>query len=226
MRHSRPGAIAIDTLRTPTDTDIEIVPLGSQDLDNASGVVAAAFFDYPMFTFYFPSPSRRARHLPWYLRNVLRCALRYGDVLTTPEIAGVLFALPPGHTSLSIWEYVQNGFLLTPLVLGLGCYRRSMQCERFVDRTQNEIMGDLPHYYLWGAAVDPERQGEGIGSALMHAQLERVDAERMPVYLETHDRRNVGYYERYGFELVLEASIPKHGLPIWCMCRPARAGNA
>ncbi len=117
-----------------------------------------------------------------------------------------------------------NGFLFTPVVLGLRRYRRSMACEDFVDRVQKDVMGSRPHYYLWGVAVDPERQGEGIGSALMHAHLERVDRERMPVYLETHDARNIGYYEGYGFELVRETSIPKQDLPIWCMeRRPQRS---
>ena len=60
-------------------------------------------------------------------------------------------------------------------------------------------------------------QGKGIGDALVQTLLKRADAEDMPVYLETHDQRNVGYYERHGFELVLETSIPKHDLPIWCM---------
>jgi len=196
-----------------------IIPLRRQSLGSASQLLAAAFFEYPMFTYYFPEPSKRSRILPWYLRNVLKCALRYGEVLTTPETAGVLFALPPGHTSLSIREYARNGFFFTPFVLGPHRYKRSMDCESFADRIQKEVMGSRPHYYLWGVAVGPRHQGEGIGSALMHAHLERVDSEQMAVYLETHSARNIGYYERYGFELVLETSIPKHGLPIWCMQR-------
>jgi len=88
-------------------------------------------------------------------------------------------------------------------------------------------MEGRPHYYLWGVAVDPAEQGKGIGDALIRSFLARTDAEGMSVYLETHDRRNVSYYERHGFELVLQTSIPKHDLPIWCMRRqPAESGNA
>jgi ribosomal protein S18 acetylase RimI-like enzyme len=202
----------------------EIIPLSLRNLDDAARVLAEAFLDYPMFTFYFPNPSRRAHQLPWYLRNVLRCALRCGEVWTTPETAGVLFALPPGHTSLSIREYVRNGFVLAPVMLGLRNYRQSMQCESFVGRMQRDLMVNKPHYYLWGVAVDPSQQGKGIGNALMRLFLARSDAEGMPVYLETHDGQNVGYYEKDGFELILETSIPKHNLPVWCMRRtPASA---
>ena len=198
---------------------MQTVPLETRSLNEASACLAAAFFDYPMFVFYFPNPSRRSRILPWYLRNVLRCALHHGEAFTTCDMDGVLFSLPPGHTSLSLWEYAWHGFLFTPLVLGLRRYKRSMECEKFVDRIHKEIMGRRPHSYLWGVAVEPKHQGEGIGDALMRAFLTRTDAQGVPVYLETHDEGNVGYYKRYGFELMLETSIPKHELPIWCMQR-------
>lgn len=179
-----------------------------------------------MFGFYFPDPVRRSRYLPWYLKNVLRCALRYGEAWTTSETYGVLFALPPGHTSLSIREYVRNGFLLTPLLLGLHCYRQSMQCKSFVGRTQRELMRSRPHYYLWGLAVDPSQQGKGVGATLMRPLLTRADSEGMPIYLETHEERNVSYYKKHGFDLIHEVSIPKHNVPLWCMQRkPARANG-
>jgi hypothetical protein len=89
-----------------------IVKLDPGKKKKAAEVVAAAFFDYPMFTCYFPDPEKRARILPWYLGNVLTCALHYGEVYTTPEMSGVIFTLPPGHTKISLGEYLKNGFLL------------------------------------------------------------------------------------------------------------------
>jgi len=174
---------------------MRIVPLEARNLNEASALLTAAFFDYPMFAFYFPNPSRRSRILPWYLRNVLRCALHYGEAFTTCDMDGLLFALPPGHTSLTLWEYARHGFLFTPLVLGFRRYRRSMECENFVDHVHKELMGSLAHFYLWGVAVDPKHQGEGVGSALIRALLHRVDSQQMPIYLETHDVRNVDYYK-------------------------------
>ena len=198
---------------------MEIIKLDSSQLKKASGVLATAFFNYPMFAFYFPNPTMRAHHLSWYLRNVLRTALRYGEVYTTPEITGVIFALPPGHTKISLWEYVQNGFFLTPFVLGLRNYIRSMVCEDFVADTQEKLMEDRVHYYLWGLAVAPGQQGKGIGTALMQPVLAKADAEKLPVYLETHEEKNVRYYQRYGFDLIYTTRIPKYDLPIWCMLR-------
>ena len=198
---------------------MEIVRLDPRQKRSAADVLAAAFYDYPMFTFYFPDPKRRTRYLSWYLGNVLNCALRYGEVYTTPDTAGVIFTLPPGHTKISLWEYIQNGFLLSCFVLGLRNYARSMDCETFVGNMHETIMAGRPHYYLWGLAVDPRQKRKGVGSGLMAPMLAKADADNKPVYLETHDENNVGYYQKMGFDLVHTGLIPKYDLPIWCMLR-------
>jgi ribosomal protein S18 acetylase RimI-like enzyme len=201
------------------EADMETIKLNPGKKKEAAEVIAAAFFDYPMFTCYFPDPEKRARILPWYLENVLTCALHYGEVYTTPEISGVIFTLPPGHTKISLGEYLKNGFLLTPFVLGFRDFVRSQECEQFVADTHESVMDQRPHYYLWGLAVDPDHKRKRIGTALMQPFIDKVDAEEKPTYLETHDERNVGYYQRMGFSLVHTDRIPKYDLTIWCMVR-------
>jgi len=198
---------------------IEIIKLDPLQINRASEVLSASFFDYPMFTFYFPDPQRRTRYLPWYFKNILRTALRYGAVNTTPDVSGVIFTLPPGHTKISIWEYIQCGFLLTSFMLGFRNYKRSMECEDFVGATQIELMKNRPHYYLWGLAVDPRQKAQGIGAALMQPLLAQANTQKMPIYLETHDEKNVRYYQKHGFDLLYTTCIPKYQLPIWCMLR-------
>jgi len=198
---------------------MDIVALDPQHKKEAARVLTAAFFDYPMLTFYFPDPKRRSRYLPWYLENALNCALRYGEVFVDAELSGVLYYLPPGHTKLSIWEYTQNGFLLTPVLLGLRNYVRSMECEEFVASTHEKIMPGRSHYYLWGLAVDPARKRKGVGTALMKHFMEIADIANKPIYLETHDEANVAYYQRLGFTLVHTDTIPRYNLRIWCMLR-------
>jgi ribosomal protein S18 acetylase RimI-like enzyme len=202
---------------------LQITNLQPHQKNKAAMVLSAAFFDYPMFVFYFPDVERRKRYLPWYLGKVLNCALRYGEVLTTPDISGVIFTLPPGHTRISQWEYIRNGFLLTSLYMGPREFNRSNFCEDFVGSTHEEIMKGRPHTYLWGLVVDPAQKARGIGRALLQPVLAKADVEKMPVYLETHDENNVAYYQRHGFDLARAGRIPKYDLPIWCMVREPAA---
>jgi len=57
-----------------------------------------------------------------------------------------------------------------------------------------------PHWYLPLIGVDPALHGRGLGSALMQHALVRCDAEGMPAYLESTNPRNIGLYQRHGFE--------------------------
>lgn len=198
---------------------MEVIKLNPNNKKKAAAVVAAAFFNYPMFTFYFPDEKRRLWELPWYMEQTLKCALSYGEVYTNAECSGVVFILPPGHTKISQWEYMQNGFLLTPFVLGLKDFARSQECEAFVADTHERLMKGKPHYYLWGLTVGPKVKGTGIGSALLKKVLDIADAATMPMYLETHDEKNVAYYESKGFSLISTETFPHFEMELWCMVR-------
>jgi predicted N-acetyltransferase YhbS len=79
----------------------------------------------------------------------------------------------------------------------------------------------LPHWYLSGIGVEPERQGRGIGSALMRAGLDRADAAGEPAVLITHSASNLPFYERHGFSAVVEEDLEEGGPTAWAMARNA-----
>lgn len=76
-----------------------------------------------------------------------------------------------------------------------------------------------PLRYLSHIGVAPERQGEGLGSALMRDGLARADREGIPTWLETSKATNVGYYEGFGFRTVVDEDAPGEGPHIWFMRR-------
>ncbi|MFJ5263986.1 GNAT family N-acetyltransferase [Streptomyces sp. NPDC088387] len=78
------------------------------------------------------------------------------------------------------------------------------------------------HEYLWMIGVAPERQGEGLGSALMSAVLDRCDQEGLPAYLEASNDRSRVLYERLGFSFTgLPLRLPD-GPTMWPMWREPR----
>jgi hypothetical protein len=61
----------------------------------------------------------------------------------------------------------------------------------------------------------------GLGSALLEANLARIDAAHMPSYLENSNPKNTRLYERSGF--VTQQNIaPNVAPPLLAMWRPAR----
>ena len=79
------------------------------------------------------------------------------------------------------------------------------------------------HWYLMILGVDTAKQGQGVGSSLVAPMLARADADGLPCYLETMKERNVVFYEKHGFQVVVEDDLPKGGPHFWTMKRPAKA---
>lgn len=75
-------------------------------------------------------------------------------------------------------------------------------------------------------AVAPERQGEGLGSALVRSVLDRCDQEGVPAYLEASNERSRALYERLGFGHTGKPLDLPEGPRMWPMWREPRAGSA
>jgi GNAT superfamily N-acetyltransferase len=71
-----------------------------------------------------------------------------------------------------------------------------------------------PHWYLFFLGTRPERQAQGLGSALIRRVLDVCDAEGTPAYLEATSQRSVALYGRHGFDVVGEIRLPG-GPSLW-----------
>jgi ribosomal protein S18 acetylase RimI-like enzyme len=78
---------------------------------------------------------------------------------------------------------------------------------------------DRPHAYLWFLGVSRPLQGYGIGSRLLKLATDRLDAQRLPAYLETQTERNLALYRRHGFEVTSEHKPRPDAPPLWSMWR-------
>lgn len=72
----------------------------------------------------------------------------------------------------------------------------------------DQIHPQEPHWYLGMIATRATAQGTGAGTRMMAHTLERVDADGAPAYLESTNSANIPFYERNGFAIVGEASLP------------------
>jgi GNAT superfamily N-acetyltransferase len=79
-----------------------------------------------------------------------------------------------------------------------------------------------PHFYLAGVGTEPDRQGQGLGSAVMGPVLDRCDAQRVPAYLESTKEQNVAFYEHHGFAVTGTIAPAPDGPTMWTMWRTPR----
>lgn len=203
-------------------TDVAPVPLAAAQVKDASEMLARAFHDDPPSVWVFPDEEKRRRALLGNFVMAARYGLRYGQTYTTPDAAeGAAIWLPPDDPLPSTTRMMRVGFLdfiLTPFMYGFGAFSRFMA---FMNRMEKLHKRDMPlrHWYLMVLGVDPPRQGQGIGGALMQPVLERADRDRLPCYLETTKEINVSFYKKHGFEVVVEEDLPGGGPRFWTMKR-------
>lgn len=195
------------------------------EIPELATVLARAFGHDPFFSYLAgDAPERNLRmRLGW--AGILRLAsagLR--ETWTTDDSAGVAIWLPPGRGASSFLDSLR----LAPALARMTGWRRlrevSAATELLEKRRRSHV--PAPHWYLSALGVDPDRQGQGIGSALLRLVLDRADADGTPAYLETATARNVLLYERHGFEVVEELILPRTDIRGWLMLRPPMASAA
>ena len=202
-------------------TDTQVISLLESQRRQAGEVLSRAFFDDPLMEYLFPEEARRERPLTWLMEHGARYGLRYGEVHTTPGVEGAAVWLPPDETDMTALRMLRVGMLIAPFRVGLGALRRFLAVSDYMEELHKR---DMPpqHWYLAILGVDPSRQGQGVGGALIQPIITRADSAGLPCYLETMKERNVTFYKKHGFVVVVEGDLPDGGPYFWTMKRETR----
>ena len=185
-------------------------PIGLQHKDAAAATLAEAFSDDPLLDIVAPDRQRRAAIAPWFMGLPLEYGLRYGRVWANEDTSAVAVWFVPGATDMTPPRMLRIGMARVPMRLGLTGTRRFATAMSATEKFHKEVEG--PHWYLVALGTRPERQGEGLGSALVELGTSRADDEGIPCYLETGTASNIAYYTKRGFEVLGHTEVFGHTL--------------
>jgi ribosomal protein S18 acetylase RimI-like enzyme len=196
----------------------QVVHLMESRLDEAAEALSAAFMDDPLQSYTFPDPDERRRLSPSHFLALLKYGLLAGEVLTSAEPgAGAAVWLPPDVTHTDAMM-AASGLARLDALIGDAPARRFGGVIGFAEPLHRDAMPE-PHWYVMVIGVAPAFQGQGLGRALLQANLDRAEADGVPCYLETTQPKNVTFYQRLGFRVLREAVEPESGLTIWTFRR-------
>ena len=206
-------------------TEPLVSPIRTSQVSAAACAMAAAFADAPRFRFLVPDDAQRPAKLRWFWAASIRaCVLSGGVVHVAQEgpdgaVLGAAIWDSPYQGSHSVVTLLRSGLWAAPFRLGISAWRRRSAL--------GSVLAGLEHlrpcWYLNAIGVDPAAQRGGIGSALINHMLERIDGDALPAFLDTSAPDNLGYYERFGFKVTAESTLP-NGIPLWGMSRQPRPG--
>jgi GNAT superfamily N-acetyltransferase len=202
-----------------TSAPESVRPALPEDYGPLAEVLARAFYDDPVTSWFYPNAGRRMRHARRFFEIRLRQLAIHGLTYTTLDRRGAALWAPPGQWRESLRQSLMQ---LPMLPVLLPRIVRATQAVREIERRHPA----QPHYYLSVLGTDPEQQGGGVGSALLAPVLRRCDETQMPAYLESSKESNVSFYARHGFAVTELIELPG-GPPLWLMWREpiARTGH-
>jgi GNAT superfamily N-acetyltransferase len=193
-----------------------VAPVSHDQIEAVAGAIARGFDDNELWVWLIPDGRKRlgllTRRCTATIKHVF---IPRGGAWATADLQGAALWTPPDRLKWTLREQLHEALALLP---GLGF--RGARRGRRIQALYYANHPTEPHYYLDTLSIDPAHQRRGYGSALLAPLLERADAQRMPIYLETQRRDNTPFYRRFGFEEIGEMSLPDSPT-LWKMWRPA-----
>ena len=192
------------------------------DRDRVVDVLVRSFLNDPMIRFLAPADAAYQRVAAAFFGCLFDLRVDGGgEIRVTDDVSAASLWNPPGgnrHGSdhvEAVWAE-QVSPRLDP--------DERERMEVF-DTALSSIHPEEPHWYLGVVGVDPERQGEGLGSAVIRAVLDDPAVAGTPAYLVTGTESNLPVYRHLGFEVRVETDLPD-GPHLWGMWREQPSDSA
>ena len=208
-----------------------LIRLQKGQVEPASEVLSRAFIDDPELRQLALEPRERAELLRLLFRMTLSHEIFHGEVYAiSPDMEGIAIWLPSGAPKITLWTLLRCGGL-TPLfkVSWQSLWRMKQKARwKFVWQMKQDEdfafklrqrLAPTPHWYLAVLGVDPRFWGRGYASRLLKPMLARLDAEKLPCYVETDIAGYVSIYQHFGFRVIHEAVLPGTASKMWAMLR-------
>jgi GNAT superfamily N-acetyltransferase len=178
-------------------------------------ILVDGFLDNPLNIWLFQAESTRGEALESWFHFWLELYGEHGRLVVTDEGNGAALWAAPEVPAL-------NEDSVGPLIEIIRRYNG--------DRTGIVLGGFAavsppkePHWYLNAIAVRRGERARGVGARLLEPYIERSNSERIGIYLESSNPRNLTFYRRYGFvEFGPRIDLPESGPPLQPMWRPPK----
>lgn len=186
------------------------------DVPAVTATLAEAFHDDPLWGHWLePDADARPAALTALWGFFVQEALRYPWLHVTAGCEAAALWIPPGGTEASP-EGEARMAALAEHVAG----PRAPELTKLWEQFEAARPADEPHYYLSLLGTRSSHRGQGIGMALLEADLRQIDAEGAVARLESTNPANEPRYERAGFETVGSFTAPG-GAPVVTTMRRA-----
>jgi ribosomal protein S18 acetylase RimI-like enzyme len=193
-------------------TKVSIKTATTSNAEHAVGTVVLAFSADPAARWFYPDPQDYLTNFPTFVRAFAGKAFQYRSAFHINEYSGAALWLPP--------DVHPDENALIALLERTIAEENQQNVFAFLEQMDGYHPSE-PHWYLPLIGVDPARQHQGYGSALLQHALSVCDRDHKLAYLESSSLKSIPLYERHGFELLGTIQVGTSP-PIFPMVREPR----
>lgn len=141
-------------------------------------------------------PSRHRNKLDIIMNYTIDETFENGSIYISRENSGVILWRNEQKEKLT-FKFIKRNLVFL-FKMGIRCVIRNL---KNMSRTHEHFPKNQKYLYLYLIGVKPETQGKGIASKLINPFLELCNLEKIPIFLETANTKNIEIYKRKGFQL-------------------------
>ena len=130
-------------------------------------------------------------------------------------------AIAPHDKEMTTWTILRSGAFFLSMKIADEAKKMEVLSVAVEEAKKRLNLGSYIHLLMMGVAQ--EFQGKGFGGKLLRALIEKAEAEKKSIYLETQKENNVKFYEKYEFSVKKKINLPEPlNLPMWLMVRQVK----
>jgi GNAT superfamily N-acetyltransferase len=187
----------------------------ASDLDAIVATLVDSHVDYVWERWALPGPNRRERLATLVRRDLELLGIPHREVWVLDDAAAVAMWIPAPDRSLP-----SPAALAEAAQCAESCVGDHLAAVEAVEAVLREHRPSAPHWFLATMGTRPDRQRQGLGTAVLAPVLDELDRTGVPACLETSSTANVAFYSTLGFEPVAHLDRLPAGAPAtWVMWR-------
>ena len=197
-----------------------------EDLDRVIRILTVCFSEDPLYHALIPDRDTRERLMP----ELFTCDLTeffetceiYAD---SSELNSILVVSDGTEHEAALHNLMVDFFALLKtdgyLIKedpSLATLRKFIQGKDYLNSSWTDQLHQNQRLHIIYLAVDPTMQPHGIPAEHLEAAIDYAEKHKLMISLETHNPKNVEFYEKFGFKVygVMEKNFP---LKQYCLIR-------
>lgn len=197
-----------------------------KDLPQIEELLTECFQEDPLYHTLIPDDDIREKLLPELFRSDLIEYFQECDIFAESEELNSIIIVSDESEVYNELRYYLNEFIATIRTdsylikedLSLKTLHNFIIGKDYLNSKWTEELHDDHRIHIIYIAVRPSKQHHGLSSKLINEVIDYADREGLMISLETHNEKNLSFYQHYGFE-VYDKLNEHFGLTQYCLVR-------